>query len=50
MHRSAATVSLLLASALFAGPAHADARDDLKAAFGKAADACKACHDDFRNP
>ena len=35
MHRSAATVSLLLASALFAGPAHADARDDLKAAFGK---------------
>lgn len=24
--------------------------NNLKAAFGKAADACKACHDDFRNP
>lgn len=24
--------------------------DQLKAAFGPAADACKACHDDFRNP
>lgn len=24
--------------------------DQLKAAFGPAANACKACHDDFRNP
>ena len=35
MNRHAATVTLLLASALFAAPAHADARADLKAAFGK---------------
>ncbi|MBA4178705.1 MAG: cytochrome C [Leptothrix sp. (in: Bacteria)] len=30
--------------------AAAKTADGLKAAFGKAADACKACHDDFRNP
>ncbi len=30
--------------------AKANNLDQLKAAFGNAAGACKACHDDFRNP
>jgi cytochrome c556 len=33
-----------------AAAAKANNLDQLKAAFGSAANSCKACHDDFRNP
>ena len=33
-----------------AAAAKTNSPDNLKTAFGAAANACKACHDDFRNP
>lgn len=36
--------------AKLAAAAKANNLDQLKAAFGSAANSCKACHDDFRNP
>lgn len=38
------------ATAKLAAAAKGGKLDDIKAAFGAAADTCKGCHDNFRNP